>query len=191
MALPPSLKIVGILGSVVGLSELCLNLVKRSKANATAKDRHSLKLIWILNMGGCWLAIYCASLLPALALPWREQVVLSGLCYCALGLALRWYAIIYLGRFFTVNVAIAADHRLIDSGPYRWIRHPSYAGGLLIVLGFGLCMGNIASLLIFLACFLIACLRRIQVEEEAQVEALGGPYLDYMQRTRRLIPFVY
>ena len=191
MALVPSLRLVGIIGSMVGLSELCLNLVKRAKATAVTKDRHSLKLIWILNMGGCWLGMYCAVLLPSLAFPWREQVVLSGLCLCVLGLTLRWYAIIYLGRFFTVNVAIATDHRLIDSGPYRWIRHPSYAGGLLIVLGFGLCMGNIASLLIFMTCFLIACLRRIQVEEQALIEAFGGQYRDYMQRTKRLIPFVY
>ena len=62
------------------------------------------------------------------------------------GIAIRWYAIVYLGRFFTVNVAIAADHRLIDSGPYRFVRHPSYIGALMAFLGLGLTLGNWVSL---------------------------------------------
>jgi len=68
------------------------------------------------------------------------------ICLCVLGLAVRWRAIIYLGRFFTINVAVAADQHLVDSGPYHFIRHPCYAGSLLIILGLGLCMGNFASL---------------------------------------------
>ena len=44
------------------------------------------------------------------------------------GVALRWYSVIYLGRFFTANVAILKDHQLVDTGPYRFVRHPSYTG---------------------------------------------------------------
>ncbi len=60
------------------------------------------------------------------------------------------YAIIYLGRFFTTNVAIATDYRLIDSGPYHLLRHPSYTGSLLIILGFSLRTGNAVSLLVIM-----------------------------------------
>lgn len=188
MTLPPSL---AILSSILGISEFGLYLTKRSKANAVSKDRHSLKLVWIVSTAGFGLAFFCAVALPSWALPWREPVEVSGICLCALGLAVRWYAIIYLGRFFTVNVAIAADQHLIDSGPYRLIRHPCYTGSLLVILGLGLCLGNIASFVIILACFFIGCLRRIQVEEDALLEAFGGQYRAYMERTWRLIPFVY
>jgi protein-S-isoprenylcysteine O-methyltransferase len=108
-----------------------------------------------------------------------------------LGLALRWYSIIHLGRFFTVNVAIANDHRLIDSGPYHFVRHPSYAGNLLAVAGFSLSFQNWASiLLIFVPCCAVI-LWRIHIEEEALLGALGEQYRGYMRRTKRLIPLIY
>ncbi len=108
-----------------------------------------------------------------------------------LGLVVRWYAIIYLGRFFTTNVAIARDHRLIDSGPYRFIRHPSYTGDLLITLGFALIFTNWASLLIIFAPCCAAMLWRIHVEETVLLSALGDNYQNYMQRTKRLVPLIY
>jgi protein-S-isoprenylcysteine O-methyltransferase len=79
----------------------------------------------------------------------REVFVDGGAALFAAGLALRWYAIVYLGRFFTVNVAISKDHRLIDTGPYRFIRHPSYTGAIMAFVGVfasGFCLHNWASL---------------------------------------------
>lgn len=107
------------------------------------------------------------------------------------GLVLRWWSIVYLGRFFTTNVAIAADHRLIDSGPYRFIRHPSYAGSLLALAGFTLCIPNWASWLLILVPCCAVMLWRMHVEEQALKNALGQPYKDYAARTRRLIPLIY
>lgn len=85
-------------------------------------------------------------------------------------------SILYLGRFFTINVAIAADHRLIDSGPYRFIRHPGYTGGLLLFLGLALCMGNWLSVAVIMVPIFAAFYRRMNVEESALSEALGEPY---------------
>ena len=107
------------------------------------------------------------------------------------GLALRWYSIIYLGRFFTVNVAIATDHRLIDTGPYRFIRHPSYTGALMAFGGVGLCLCNWASLAVMFVPTLLVFMRRMHVEEVALIQGLGNTYRDYMRRTKRLIPAVY
>jgi protein-S-isoprenylcysteine O-methyltransferase len=98
---------------------------------------------------------------------------------------------VYLGRFFTVNVAIAADHRLIDSGPYRFIRHPSYAGALMAFLGLGLTIGNWVSLGLLLAPTLMVFQRRMDVEESALIQAFGTRYQDYMRRTKRLLPGIY
>lgn len=90
-----------------------------------------------------------------------------------------------------MNVAIIADHRLIDTGPYRWVRHPSYTGALLAFLGLGICMQNWASLLILMAGTSAAFLYRMHVEEAALTGAFGARYQLYMQHTARLVPGLY
>src|SRR5471032_1712949 len=97
----------------------------------------------------------------------------------------------YLGRLFTFDVAVATDQRVIDSGPYRHIRHPAYTGSLLSFVGLGLCGGNAASLLVLVAPIALAFRHRIVIEEAALESALGSRYGDYAERTRRLVPFVY
>jgi protein-S-isoprenylcysteine O-methyltransferase len=181
----------GILMLLWGISELLLTLFKRSKSNAVSKDRHSLKLIWLVNTAAITLGILAAYRLPAGRIHLGEIGLVIGRCLFVPGLVLRWWSIIYLGRFFTTNVAIAADHRVIDTGPYRFIRHPSYAGSLLALLGFTLCIPNWASWLLILVPCCAVILWRIHVEEKALLEGLGEPYRSYMQRTKRLIPWIY
>ncbi len=118
-------------------------------------------------------------------------VYLAGLGLFAAGLGLRWYSMAYLGRLFTFDVAVAADHRVIDSGPYRHIRHPAYTGSLLSFVGLGVCGGNALSLLVLLAPIAWAFAHRIVIEEAALSSALGSRYDDYAGRTKRLVPFVY
>ena len=180
-----------VLGSVWGLSEFGLSLLKRSKAGATSKDRNSLTWIWVVNLGSIALGVWLAYHLPAWKFPWRAAIYLPGCLLFAAGLLLRWHAIFYLGRFFTVNVAIAADHRVIQTGPYRWIRHPSYTGGLTMMLGLCLCIGNLASLLVIAVPCVAVTLWRIRLEEAALARALGAEYTAYMRKTRRLIPWIY
>jgi protein-S-isoprenylcysteine O-methyltransferase len=180
-----------ILGSLWGASELGLTLVKRSKSDATSKDRHSLELIWLVTLSAVALGIVAAHQLRQCALPWPKVVLPLGCGLLVLGLALRWYAIIHLGRFFTTNVAIAKDHRLIDSGPYRFVRHPSYTGSMMAVLGFTLSFANWATLLIIFVPSCAVIMWRIHIEEEALLGALGEQYRRYMQRTKRLIPLIY
>ena len=171
-------------------SELMLSLFKRSRGNAVSKDRGSLRLIWMVNVVAFAAGIHAAYHLLAWRIRW--PVILEiGYGLFAAGLLLRWYSVIYLGRFFTTNVAIAPDHRVIDTGPYRWIRHPSYTGGMLAIPGWCLAAGNWASLaIIFLPAFAVQ-LWRIRIEERALLEGLGEPYGNYMQRTKRLVPLIY
>jgi protein-S-isoprenylcysteine O-methyltransferase len=107
------------------------------------------------------------------------------------GIALRWWAIIHLGRFFTVNVAIAADHRVVDDGPYRFVRHPSYTGALMSFVGLGLTTGNWLAAVVLVVPISVAFLRRITIEERVLAAALGEPYRAYAARTKRLVPFLY
>jgi protein-S-isoprenylcysteine O-methyltransferase len=187
-----NLPVSSLLGPIYFLSELLLSLFRRAKSGSAAgTDRGSMTVLWIVIGVSITVAYQIEFNWTQAGWPPRDWITAIGIVAMILGLALRWYSIIYLGRFFTVNVAIAADHKLIDGGPYRRVRHPSYTGALLAFLGLGICMQNWASLLLLMISCLAAFLYRIHVEESALIGAFGDRYRLYMQRTARLIPGVY
>jgi protein-S-isoprenylcysteine O-methyltransferase len=185
--------LASILAAVYVASEFALSIAKRARSGKTRlADQGSLALLWIVISCSMFLAFsekYDAPQFDfrSLAVP---AMAIGAVVFVA-GLAIRWYAIIYLGRFFTVNVAIASDHKLIDGGPYRFVRHPSYSGALLAFLGLGLCIGNWASIAVMAIPILAVFLWRIHVEESALLRGLGNQYRSYMDRTKRLIPGIY
>jgi protein-S-isoprenylcysteine O-methyltransferase len=180
-----------IIGPLWGVFEVWIALTKRSKPGAVSKGRHSLGIIWSVNLSAVAASIVAAYRLPSCHLPWPKLVVGLACCLFVVGLILRWYSIIHLGRFFTANVAIARDHYVVDSGPYHFVRHPRYTGLLLIALGYALSFQNWASLLIMFVPLCAVILNRIHVEEAALLGGLGDQYRGYMQRTKRLIPTIY
>jgi protein-S-isoprenylcysteine O-methyltransferase len=187
MTLPSPL----LLGGIYGVSEVCLALMRRSREGGPSRDRYSLVLLWGTILLSVWLSIMCVAWFPNAALAHRRAFYLLGLALFLFGVVLRWYAIWYLGRYFTVDVSIAKEHRVINTGPYRLIRHPSYTGALVAFLGFGFCLGNYMSILFLMLPILSAFMWRIHVEERALTEALGENYRAYMHRTKRLIPLLY
>lgn len=179
------------LSALLLASEVALALSKRSKSRATGRDRFTLPLLWTVIGLSIFAAFFLREAFPQGKLPHQRTFYIVGLILFLLGLIIRWVAIIYLGRFFTVNVAIAEDHQLITTGPYRYARHPSYTGTLLIFLGFGLCMLNIFSFAAIVLPISAAFLWRMHVEEEALRTAFGERYDDYTAKTRKLIPLIY
>jgi len=107
------------------------------------------------------------------------------------GISIRWVAIRTLGRYFTRTVTIMDNHRIIRSGLYRYLRHPSYAGSLLGNLGLGMAYSNWLSIVIIFVPDLAASLYRISIEEDALLENFGNEYFEYARSTKRLIPKVY
>jgi protein-S-isoprenylcysteine O-methyltransferase Ste14 len=165
---------------------------KRSGEKSKELDRGSYKLI----LGLLWLAIgfdFASSyIVPRAAILWhRSAIFFAGVTLLLLGLAFRFYAMSVLGKYFTYDVRAKSDQKVIQRGPYRFIRHPSYTGALITLLGIGLALGNWAGLLVMIAAMGIAYSYRMLVEEAALANTLGEPYRNYMQRTKRLIPFVF
>ena len=114
--------------------------------------------------------------------------VAAGLVVLAAGVALRTWAILTLGRLFKFVVVIQDGHRVVASGPYRLLRHPSYTGGLVAFLGAGIALDSWLSILTLVFIPLLAVLVRIHVEEAELATALGPEYTRYASRTHRLVP---
>ena len=181
-----------LLGVVYLISELLLTVTRRSRSRTgTKQGRSTLLVVWLVIMASVAAGIYVAKGWPAAALPHQQSFMFAGIALFVTGLLLRWWAIITLGRFFTVDVTIEPDHELVERGPFRMVRHPSYTGVLLAFVGLALTLGNWAALLVILVPIGAAFIHRMNVEENALSGALGLQYSDYMRRTKRLVPFIY
>jgi protein-S-isoprenylcysteine O-methyltransferase Ste14 len=104
------------------------------------------------------------------------------------GLVVRIWAIVVLGTSFRATVEVDAGQKVVDSGPYQWVRHPSYTGILLLMAGLGLVYGNWPALAILLVLPTGVLIHRIFVEETVLTEVIGRAYTDYAARTKRLVP---
>ena len=150
---------------------------------------------WAVVLGpglGIVLAVRAAHGVPSLALPgpaWWPLAV--GLVLIWAGLALRWWAVLELGRFFQITVVVQPGHRVVETGPYRVVRHPSYSGLMLEFVGVGFTLGNWLSVAACLVLPLLGLLVRIRTEEEVLSRQLGEPYRAYAARTPRLVPHVW
>ncbi len=135
-------------------------------------------------------AAMAASLLPWMTIAWPELAVVLGMALLIAGAVLRRLCFNALGKSFTGTVIVAIDQAIVQHGPYRFVRHPSYTAAFLMFIGIGLALGSWLSLaILFLAhCYLYG--RRVAVEERALLDTLGTPYREYMSRTARFIPFV-
>jgi len=135
--------------------------------------------------------------LIALRLTWAAILVgrlaffVAGIVLMVLGIVLRAWAVIALGRNFTVYVQVRDEQPVVDSGPYRLLRHPSYTGLLLVCLGIGLALGNWLALVVVVVLPTAVILVRIRVEERALLAGIGEPYRRFMATRKRLIPWVW
>jgi protein-S-isoprenylcysteine O-methyltransferase Ste14 len=111
-----------------------------------------------------------------------------GLVLVAFGIAFREWAVLSLGRFFTVAVTIASGQKLVTRGPYRWLRHPTYSGSIISLVGFPLSLGTWVGGLLVLILSLGGYLYRVRIEEKALLEVFGDEYWDYMQHTWQFFP---
>ena len=115
-----------------------------------------------------------------------------GMSICIVGVTLRRIAFRILDKFFTYNVTIQKDHKLLKDGPYRYIRHPSYTGMALAYLGYMMFLKcNLIGLLIFAFPMLLFLVLRIRNEEEELTNHFKNDYLQYKKETWALIPFIY
>jgi protein-S-isoprenylcysteine O-methyltransferase Ste14 len=132
---------------------------------------------------------------PVLALSRRgrfpTRLGWAGVGVMTVGLALRVAASRALGSHYTRTLRTADDQPVVTNGPYRYVRHPGYAGVLLLWFGYGLALTSLPATLVTSVPNLVAYRRRINAEETMLIEALGAPYREYQRSTKRLVPGLY
>ncbi len=154
------------------------------------RDKGSIIFGTISGLAGIICSLLLPLILPNATMP--PALFFVGIALVFLGIGWRWYAILTLGRFFTATVMIQRDQTVIQHGPYKYSRHPSYAGVLLILVGLGCLIGNWGSMLLIVGGLFFPLLYRISIEEREMIDALGEEYKNYMSHTKwRLIPFVF
>jgi len=172
-------------------SEILINSRLRSnQADKQAADKNSLLIIWGQIIFSITISIFVSANID-LTIVDENWFSLFGLVLMLLGIGFRLLAIKQLGRFFTVDVTIRENHQLLQTGFYKYLRHPSYTGSLLTFLGFGITLNNWLGLGIVFLPTVITMLYRIRIEEKVLAEQFGKSYLEYISKTKRLIPFIY
>lgn len=131
------------------------------------------------------------ALLPAGRAARRPAVQLVGLGVMLAGLLLKVWAMLTLGRYYTRTLRVAGDQPVVDTGPYRLVRHPGYLAAIAMWVGFGLALAGRLAAGAIGAAMLLAYGRRIAVEEAMLRDALGERYRAYADRTWRLVPPLY
>jgi len=166
------------------------------RSGAGEHDKGSLNLQWASIMASALAAASLRYWVPfardIAAIGWGSPGLgYAGCALIAVGVGLRFWAIVALGRRFTVQVTLVQNHSIVQSGLYRFVRHPAYLGSLVSLLGLGLAFENWASIGAALALPLLATLHRIRIEEALLQAHFGASYRDYQAHTWRLLPGVY
>jgi protein-S-isoprenylcysteine O-methyltransferase Ste14 len=171
---------------VLEIGLLVRDLVRRQVG--LRQDRGTRAIVTVSLVGAIVFGWLVRGWVPVLGVPAPRVFLVAGLVVFWIGLVVRIWAVLTLGRSFSTFIQVDQDQAVVTRGPYRWVRHPSYSGVLLICLGFGLGTGNWLSLLICALVPTAGLLPRIAVEESELARRLGEPYRRYQHTTRRLVP---
>ena len=180
-------------------SEIVISLISainRSAVTSTGADKFSFFIVWLSTIPPILFAYLIQkhfifsdgfgsfdALFPLLGY--------LGCLFIALGLTIRLMAVITLKQQFTTTVSIVERHKIVETGIYKFIRHPAYLGYLASLLGIGLVLGNWVGLAAVVAFPLLGIMYRIHVEESVLLNYFGSAYQDYANRTKRLLPRIW
>jgi protein-S-isoprenylcysteine O-methyltransferase Ste14 len=164
---------------------------RKSAKRVDSQDHGSIRFIMTVQ----WIALFIAypiAFVRAWSFPERAQLPLFvvGVLMLISGSLLRRYCWRTLGKYFTGDVQARHDQPVIRSGPYRWVRHPSYTGGMMMFIGLGLTLGSWVSLALLTIATIVAYGYRVAVEERVLLDTIGEPYGSYMKERKRFIPYI-
>lgn len=121
--------------------------------------------------------------------PERWQVALSAVFF-AIAIALSWTGVRSLGRQWRIDAGLSADHELVQSGPYRVVRHPIYTSMLCALLGTGLIIARWPLLLLAMVLFFIGTEIRVRIEDALLASRFGDQFRNFQHSVSAYIPFL-
>lgn len=122
------------------------------------------------------------------SIPLPATIRWIGFAVTVIALVLFGWVLKSLGHNFSTSLTIRQDQTLIETGPYKWVRHPMYTAFILIWTGFLLHSANWFIGMTGILCFLMTIWVRTPLEEKMMIEKFGQKYVDYMNRTGRFLP---
>lgn len=173
-------------------SEVGILLFTRTRrGTGEVQDRGSIVILWVALLASITLGRWFGETHSQSIFLKMHWVRVACVVIFAAALALRWTAVISLGKSFSANVAIRTTQSLHKTGLYRIVRHPSYTGLFFILFAEALRTRNWVGFAVVLIPTTAALLYRIHVEEAALRSAFGEEYAAYSRTTKRLIPGLY
>jgi protein-S-isoprenylcysteine O-methyltransferase Ste14 len=187
----PKIIIIITVSYLYGFFEVFMNFRQRSKSNVTtSKDKGSLWLLYSLITVGYALSFYIGATKIGRIYYWNTFFAI-GMALVVIGLAIRILSLLTLKQFFTYSIAKVENQKIIETGFYKFIRHPGYFGQLIIFLGLSISISNWLSILAMMVPIVVGYSYRIMMEERFMLEQFGDIYLNYQKRTKKIIPMIY
>lgn len=161
--------------------------VNRENSQKKKRDKGSCLIIISGSIAVIIFNLFCRKndwfLIPKLAF-WIGIIIIIA------GIVLRLYSVITLGKYFTVTVQVNSNQKIIQTGPYKYIRHPAYSGSILSLIGITLTFRSIIGIIGTLIIIAVIYGYRIKIEEKILENNFKTSYEEYKQHTKRIIPFI-
>jgi len=187
----PKIIIIIVVSYLYGFFEVFMNLRQRSKSKViSSSDKSSLWWLYGLITVGYALSFSIGATRIGRIYNWNTFFAI-GMTLFVIGLMIRIHSLLTLKQYFTYSVAKVENHKIIETGLYKFIRHPGYLGQLIIFIGISTSISNWLSIPAMMIPITLGYLYRINIEERFMLEQLGEDYLIYQKRTKRIIPMIY
>lgn len=159
---------------------------------SSGKEERSEQKTFLIILGAILFVISSNAIMLILNVLIIDNTVLQviALVLYSIGILLRYWASILLGRNFSRNVEVSKNQELISHGPYRYVRHPLYTGLFLLTIAVPLFVGNLVIFLLAIILMYLVLNRRIKEEESFMEEVLGERYVQWKNERYRLLPFI-
>jgi protein-S-isoprenylcysteine O-methyltransferase Ste14 len=181
--------------AIFGISEWVLIFTKKKEGiSSVKKDRTTISFILTLTINvaiAITLSFYLNGI-GVLRIVFSHKILMVlTICFVIIGMMIRWFSIITLSKYFSTNLTIVDGHTLYKDGLYKYIRHPSYLGATISFVSVGLYFSNLISFCIIVSSIVIGYIHRIRNEEKMLINHFGKEYVDYQNKTKMLVPFIW
>lgn len=184
---------IGIVWIVLAVATALIEFIGllRSRSGARKSDRGSLIVLRLCMAPAIAFLVLSPRIASSAEIRPPLASLLIGTVIFATGEVLRIWSRATLGKYFTYTVQTSTEQPVIQTGPYRFVRHPSYTGIMLMVIGLGAAWANWLGLAVVTVLTMVAIRYRIHVEEAVLTSDLDGRYDAYSRTHKRLVPYIW